>query len=57
MLQGLIAFDGVVSCLRVYDEDDLAELTQGLEGFTWRVERPTLIPPLVRGIALVGMPT
>jgi len=56
VLQGLIAFDGVVSCLRVYEEDDLAELTQGLEGFTWRVERPFLIPPLVRGTALVGLP-
>ena len=42
VLQGLIAFDGVVSCLRVYDEDDLAKRDYGDEeciaarGSLWR---------------------
>ncbi len=57
VLQGLIAFDGVVSCLRVYDEDELMGLTQGLDGFTWRVERPELGNPVMRATALVGLPT
>lgn len=56
VLQGLIAFDGVVSCLRVYDEAELKDLTQGLDDFTWRVERPELGNPRVRATALVGLP-
>jgi hypothetical protein len=34
-------WDGVVSCLRAYDEDELRELTQGIddEGYRWEIGR------------------
>ena len=31
----LIAWDGVVSCLRTYTPDELRRLSAGLDGFTW----------------------
>ncbi len=37
----IVAFDGVVSCLRTYSPDELRELVDGLEradGWTWTID-------------------
>lgn len=53
----LVIWDGVVSCLRVYDPDELRALTEGLdEGYRWEVLRPPLGGPAT-GTILVGRPT
>ena len=49
-------YDGVVSCLRVYSPEELGELTDGLDEFDWRIERPALGNPWARATVLVGMP-
>lgn len=33
----LIVFDGIVSCLRTYTEDEMRELTRGLDGYRWEI--------------------
>ncbi|MCB9793937.1 MAG: hypothetical protein H6741_14550 [Alphaproteobacteria bacterium] len=53
----LVVWDGVVSCLRIYDPDELRALTEGLdEGYTWEVLRPPLGGPATATI-LLGRPS
>ena len=56
LLQFLIVFDGIVSCLRVYSPRELTELTRGLNEFEWNIKRPALGNPMIRATVLVGMP-
>jgi hypothetical protein len=53
----VVMFDGFVSCLRVYDERELAELTRGLAapGWRWETRRVRLAGPL-HATVLVGRP-
>ncbi len=47
----VIAFDGIVSCLRTYSEDEMRGLVEGMDGYRWQigVERsgPTGIPFII----------
>ena len=54
----LIVWDGLVSCLRVYSERELEELTAGLDagGYSWEVTRIPLPPAPVPATALIGLP-
>jgi hypothetical protein len=51
----VVMFDGLVSCLRVYDDRELGELTRGLEapGWRWETRRVRLAGPL-HATVLVG---
>jgi hypothetical protein len=54
-----VGWDGVISCLRIYDRDQLLELAQSAdpEGlFEWRVEELPMRPAPIPGISLVGVP-
>ena len=46
----------MVSCLRVYSEDELMALVDGLTEFTWTVERPPLGNDMTRATVLLGLP-
>lgn len=50
-------FDGMVSCLRVYDPDHLRELTEDIDGMTWEAGQMTsdgLFPGYLT--YLIGLP-
>jgi hypothetical protein len=54
-----ILWDGLVSILRIYDEDELLALARAADPgdrFEWRVEQIPMQPAPVPGIALVGVP-
>ena len=54
-----IMWDGIVSCLRIYNEDELLEMARAAdpEGrFDWAVHTIALDPQPVPGIALIGIP-
>jgi hypothetical protein len=54
----VVMFDGLVSCLRVYDERELGELTRGLDapGWHWETRRVRLAGPL-HATVLLGRPS
>ncbi len=49
-------WDGFVSCLRVYQPDELRALTAGLDDFDWDIGRTPLPGPPVQATWLVGTP-
>jgi hypothetical protein len=54
-----IVWDGVVSCLRIYDENELLSLASKADpedSFEWEVKFIPLDPQPVPGIALIGIP-
>lgn len=55
LLPLLVAWDGLVSCLRVYDPRELRELVQGLDSYDWDIGTFPLPFP-GRGTYLVGTP-
>ena len=55
----LILWDGIVSCLRIYDEQELLALASAADPddtFDWEVQIVPMDPAPVPGIALVGIP-
>ncbi len=53
-----VAWDGFVSMMRIYQPDELRELTTGLDGFAWdigRIRLPAPGPPMF-ATYLVGLP-
>lgn len=54
-----IMWDGIVSCLRIYDEQELLALASAADPdntFDWEVQIVPMDPAPVPGIALVGIP-
>jgi hypothetical protein len=56
-----VLWDGVVSCLRIYSTDELAELVASLpagdrDAFAWEIGRQPLPPTPARATFLVGIP-
>lgn len=54
-----ILWDGVVSCLRIYNEEELLEMARAADPdgrFDWEVQYIPLDPQPVPGIALIGIP-
>ncbi len=54
-----IVWDGVISCLRIYNENELLSMVRRAdpEGtFVWRVEKIDFKPQPISGSALVGIP-
>lgn len=55
----LVLWDGVVSCLRVYDEGELRALIDAVDGadrYDWEIRKIALPPSPVPGIACIGVP-
>ena len=55
LLPALVFWDGLVSCLRVYDVSELAELVEGLDTYDWDIGTFPLPFP-GHGTYLVGVP-
>lgn len=54
----MVGFDGVMSSLRAYDLDELADLTEGLEdGYTWRIFRSRGAGTPLAATVMLGRPT
>jgi hypothetical protein len=57
LLPAVVAWDGIVSCLRIYSPDELRAMTEGLgdPGYIWEI---TEIPigPGAKATALLGLP-
>lgn len=49
-------WDGVVSCLRIYQPEELRELVAGLDGFDWRIDRIPLPGAPIHATVLTGAP-
>jgi len=58
LLPATVVWDGMVSCLRVYNPDELGAMTEGLggEGYTWEIEELS-IGPGATATVLLGLPT
>ncbi len=59
LIPGLILFDGLVSCVRVYSPKELWGLIRSIDGhetFEWRIERAIVFPIPGRATILLGMP-
>jgi hypothetical protein len=52
----VLAFDVVVSCLRVYSVPELRELTAGLDGYRWDAGTVRGKPVPIRVTYLIGVP-
>lgn len=54
----MVLFDGIVSCLRTYSEEELQELTQSIEGtgYTWEIGRIPIPRSPLHVTYLVGLP-
>jgi hypothetical protein len=54
-----VLWDGMISCLRIYTEDELLEMASQADpegSFDWRVESIDLSPQPIAGSALIGIP-
>ncbi len=56
LIPAFIAWDGLVSCLRVYYPHELAELTAGLDSYEWDMGRFLMPGSPGKGTYLVGIP-
>jgi len=56
LIPAFIVWDGLVSCLRIYYPDELAELTAGLDTYDWDFGRFKLPGSPGKGTYLVGTP-
>ncbi|MDG1479244.1 MAG: class I SAM-dependent methyltransferase [Myxococcota bacterium] len=58
LLPLMVGFDGIMSCIRAYDTDELAALTEGLdEDYTWQISRTRGAGALLAATVLLGQPT
>lgn len=54
----MVGFDGIMSCIRAYDTDELAALTDGLNAdYTWHITRRRGAGALLAATVLLGRPT
>ena len=58
-IPALVAWDGFVSCLRVYSPEELREMIDSIDGhetFDWKIERVKIPPGVMRATILIGTP-
>ncbi|MCP4805516.1 MAG: glycosyltransferase family 1 protein [Proteobacteria bacterium] len=56
LIPASIVWDGFASCMRVYDPDELRELTEGLDSYDWDIGRFKMPKTPGHGTYLVGTP-
>lgn len=56
VIPAFVLWDGIVSCLRIYQPDELRELVEGLDAFDWSIERVPLPAGPIFATCLVGTP-
>jgi len=58
VLPMMVGFDGIMSCIRAYDTEELTALTRGLDAdYTWQISRTRGAGALLAATVLLGQPT